>query len=446
MRILHIVHQYFPDHVGGTEHYVRTLARSQMQKGHQTAIFCRQSGDRQAMEESFDKAGSDSAEDREGSAGIPVYRAVDGPFTPARRFRSTLGNRFLAGAMSRVISDVQPDLIHVHHLQGLPASALLDAGLAVPLVVTLHDYWWLCANAQLITDYDSQVCEGPRWWLNCAHCGLARASAATSISLQGIPGQALSPIVAPLFAQRAALLRRLIPRVGAWMALTSFVADWHVAQGFPAKQMHMIDHGIALPSEDVGRARGRLPDQIGAPAARFAYIGGLAQQKGVHVLIDAFKELPPSARLTIAGDETAFPDYCASLRARAAHPGIHFAGRLARDEVWQTMRWADVLVVPSLWYETSSLVVLEAFATGTPVVAADHGALAERVQHGTNGLLTPPGDVPALRQALQRLAEEPTLLDRLRRGIKPVLDLEEHVLHVERVYRHVLAGQGTEQP
>jgi glycosyltransferase involved in cell wall biosynthesis len=432
VRILHIVHQYFPDHVGGTEHYVRTLAQSQMQTGHQAAIFCRQSGDGRDIDKSFDQVGV-------GSARIPVCRAIDGPFTATGRFWSTLGNHFLAGAMSHVISDVQPDLIHVHHLQGLPVTALLDIEPAVPIVVTLHDYWWLCANAQLITDYDSQVCDGPRWWLNCARCGLSRASAANSMPLGGIPGQVLSPMVAPFFARRAALLRRLIPRVDAWMALTTFVADWHLAQGFPARQMHMIDQGIKLPSEDVIQASGRLPDQHGGPTTRFAYIGGLAQQKGVHVLIDAFNELPPSARLTIAGDETAFPDYCAFLRARAAHPGIHFAGRLARSEVWQTMCWADVLVVPSLWYETSSLVVLEAFAARTPVVAADHGALAERVQHEINGLLTPPGDVLGLRQALQRLMEEPSLLARLQGGIKPVLDLEEHVRRVERVYRHVWA-------
>jgi glycosyltransferase involved in cell wall biosynthesis len=200
--------------------------------------------------------------------------------------------------------------------------------------------------------------------------------------------------------------------------------------------MHVVSHGIELPREDIVQAPG---GQNGRSAWSFAYIGGLARQKGVHVLVDAFNGLPPSARLTIAGDETAFPSYCASLRSRAKHPGIEFSGRLGRDEIWQNLRQADVLVVPSIWYETSSLVVQEAFATGTPVVAANHGALAERVQDGTDGLLTPPGDVPALRRALQRLMDEPTLLARLRRGIKPVVDLDEHEGRVEQVYRQVLA-------
>jgi glycosyltransferase involved in cell wall biosynthesis len=326
--------------------------------------------------------------------------------------------------MVETISGFQPDLVHIHHLMGLPVSALFDSSQVAPLVVTLHDYWWVCANAQLITDYDHQVCDGPRWWLNCARCGLTRAGT----------GPILSPFATPLFAWRAALIRRLMPRVAAWIAPTTFVADWHLAHGFPEGRVYMVPHGIELPPADTVRA----PGENGQPASRFAYIGGLARQKGVHVLIDAFNGLPSSARLKVAGDETAYPDYCALLRARATHPGIEFIGRLERNGVWQTLGQTDVLVVPSLWYETSSLIVQEAFATGTPVVAANHGALAERVQHESNGLLTPPGDGPALQHALQRLMTEPDLLARLRSGIRPVVDLPDHLRGMEQVYRQVL--------
>ena len=445
MRILHVVHQYFPDHVGGTEHYVRTLSRSQMQEGHQVIIFCRRSGSGQHLDLSEESVGKVMAGNsgglgtdvgrRAGSSGsIHVYQAVNGPFSPFGRFRSTLGDRFLAGCLSRTVSEVQPDLVHIHHLMGLPINALADDDLASPLVVTLHDYWWVCANAQLITDYDGQVCDGPRWWQNCARCGLARAGASAGLR------QALSPFVVPLFALRAAALRRLLPRVAAWIAPTAFVANWHSAHGFPAERMHIVGHGIELPEEDTVQAPMAMLGQNGRPANHFAYIGGLAHQKGVHVLIDAFNALPPSAQLTIAGDETAFPDYCALLRSLAAHPGIEFAGRLDREGVWQKLNQADILVVPSLWYETSSLVVQEAFATGTPVVASDHGALAERIHHGTDGLLTPPGDVPALRSALQRLMDEPALLAQLRSGIKPVMDMAQHEHQTEQIYQQVLAG------
>jgi glycosyltransferase involved in cell wall biosynthesis len=413
MRILHVLHQYLPDHVGGTEHYTHTLARAQRQAGHQVAVFCRRNG-----------AGRDL--DREESEGIVVYRATSGPFTPWRRLRSTLGDQFLANSLKQAMLETQPDLIHIHHLMGLPSGALAAASPGTPLVVTLHDYWWVCANAQLITDYDHQVCDGPRGWANCSHCGLARAGV-------DAPGP-LASLAAPLFAWRAATLGYLKPQVAAWIAPTEFVRNWHIDHGFPSNSIFIVPHGIDLPPVAVwGDCM-----QNGQGARHFAYIGGLSPQKGVHVLIDAFNELPSSARLTIAGDEAAFPDYCAALHTQATHPGIRFVGQLERDGVWQALFSADVLVVPSLWYETASLVIQEAFAAKTPVIAADHGALRERVQHEVNGLLVPPGDVSTLRDSMLHLMDRPVSMAQLQSGIGPVMSIAEHVHEVESIYHRVL--------
>jgi glycosyltransferase involved in cell wall biosynthesis len=413
VRILHIVHQFLPEHVGGTERYVHDLALAQKGAGHQVAIFCRQSGAGQRVTQ-------------EPLHGIDVYWAVSGPFTPARRFQATFGDRFLSDSLVHVMAKTQPDVIHVHHLMGLPAGILVTASSTAPVVVTLHDYWWICANAQLITDYSGQVCAGPRGWLNCARCGLARAGAGVAWPL--------SPFAAPLFGLRAAVLRRGRSRVAAWIAPTAFVARWYMAHGFPAERMHMLGHGIEPPPASLVQVSERSKKR---DALHVAYVGGLAQQKGVHILVEAFNELPASARLTVAGDETAFPNYCADLRRLAAHQGIQFVGRLERAAVWRALAEADVLVIPSLSYETASLAVQEAFAIGTPVIATNHGALAERVRHEVDGLLIPPRNAPALRDAMRRLIDEPDLLERLRAGIQPVMTIAEHVQEMEAIYRQV---------
>jgi glycosyltransferase involved in cell wall biosynthesis len=415
VRVLHIVHQFLPDHVGGTEHYARTLALTQQEAGHQVAVFCRRSGtDRHVLRETWD--------------GIDVFRAVSGPFTPVRRFQATFYDRFLAESLAHVVTETQPDLIHVHHLMGLPASILVAASSAAPLVVTLHDYWWICANAQLITDYSGQVCAGPRGWLNCARCGLARAGAGAAWPL--------APFLAPLFGLRAAILRHGRSCVAAWIAPTLFVARWYTAHGFPTERMHVVAHGIEPPP---AASLAQVPEHPRKrDALRVAYVGGLARQKGVHILVEAFNELPASARLTVAGDETAFPGYCADLRRQATHPGIQFVGRLDRAAVWRALADADVLVVPSLWYETASLAVQEAFAVGTPVIATNHGALAERVRDEVDGLLVPPRNAPALRDAMRRLMDESDLLERLRAGIQPVRTIAEHTQQLEAIYGQVL--------
>jgi glycosyltransferase involved in cell wall biosynthesis len=411
VHILHVVHQYFPNHVGGTEHYVRALAQAQQRGGHKVAIFCRESGEGRSL-------------DRESEEGVWIYRATNGPFTPARRFSSTLGDGFLAHSLLEIAAQGRPDVIHVHHLMGLPVNAVTALKPSTPLVVTLHDYWWVCANAQLITNYDQQMCDGPHWWMNCARCGLARAGYGETA--------ALAPAVAPLFALRDRMLRRAMPHVSAWIAPSHFAASWHASHGFDEKLLHVVSHGIALPAADVVE---RALEARRQKAVHFAYVGGLSPQKGVHILMQAFNRLPKSARLTIAGDESAFPEYCDDLRVDANHPGIQFAGRLERNEVWQLLTDADVVVIPSLWYETSCLVAQEAFTVGTPVIAAEHGALTERVENEVDGLLVPSGDVTELYVAMLRTMYEPELLARLQEGIQPQLGVAEHAHKVGAVYR-----------
>lgn len=410
MRILHIIHQFYPDHTGGTEHYTRTLAQTQQQAGHEVAILCRQAGTGQHLDRT------------ETEDGLVVYRAVQGALTPRSRFRATFGDAYLAECLREVLATTAPDLVHIQHLMGLPLPAMA-ALKAYPAVVTLHDYWWVCANAQLLTNYSQQVCAGPRAWLNCARCGLVRAGVGDLWPL--------APLVALLFAWRAALLSRVGRHVRAWIAPTRFVAQWYVAHGLPAARMHVVGHGIEPP-------RGQRRTRPDTGPLEVAYVGGLAPQKGVHLLVEACRPLSTAVTLTIAGDEEAFPAYVAGLRQQAAAGQVRFTGRLDRDGVWSLLSRVDLVVVPSLWYETASLIVQEAFAVGTPVVAADHGALSERVRHEVDGLLFAPGNEAALTAALQRCIDEPHLLENLRAGIRPPLGRREHAGQIQALYDQIV--------
>jgi glycosyltransferase involved in cell wall biosynthesis len=99
------------------------------------------------------------------------------------------------------------------------------------------------------------------------------------------------------------------------------------------------------------------------------------------------------------------------------------------------LRQLDVLVVPSVWYETFGFVISEAFVAGVPVVAFDLGVMSERIQHGQNGLLLPLGDMQALAQALHNLQQNPAVLAQLRMGIRPVTTIEEHAGEITSLYR-----------
>ena len=413
LRILHVVHQYPPDHVGGTELATAELARAQVSAGHRVAVFhraCGEPGLRMAVQ---------------GEPGPLVYRAQTACGGPSERFLSGVWHPGLERAFAAVLEREQPQIVHIQHLMGLPLSIIGRLRRArIPFLVTLHDYWFVCPNAQLLTNDGQEVCAGPRWWLNCTRCAAARTQKRWMTLA--------APALVPLFALRHRLLGKAIRRAACVLAPSQFVTRAATAHGVPAERLRVVPHGID-PAAVQPRVEGR------ADLCRFVYLGGLSWQKGVHVLIEAFNDAPSGAVLAVHGDETVFPEYSGRLRAAIRSPRIRFGGRLSRDQVWQALARTDVLVVPSLWYENSPLVIQEAFAAGVPVVASAVGALPEHVHHEVDGLLVPPGDPAALRDTVLRLAADRTLVERLRQGIRPVLTVTEHAARVETVYREILA-------
>jgi glycosyltransferase involved in cell wall biosynthesis len=409
MKILHLVHQYLPEQVGGTEFYTNWVAHRLAQRGHQVDIFYRRY---------VDGAGSDSRFDGDG---VRVWASWSGNLSPNRRFLATFHEKNILGTFRRVVQVVQPELVHIQHLMGLPVALVNHLRQChIPFIITLHDYWWICANAQLLTNYSQELCDGPHRYLNCARCALARA---------GHPKLwPAVPALAGSLAWRNHLLRQAMNAAHKLITPSRFARDWHAAHGVHAHKLQVIPHGLDLPSHHL-----RQPQEQRA-LLRIAYIGGLSWQKGIHILVEAFRELEAGAELWIAGDETTDPTYVSNLRALAP-PQVRFLGRLTRESVWDTLAQVDVVVVPTLWYETFSFIVSEAFAAGVPVVASRLGPLVDRVSDEVDGLLVPPGDPQALRRALLRFWQEPDLLARLRAGIRPIRTLDDHVTELESVYK-----------
>ncbi|MBP9501143.1 MAG: glycosyltransferase family 4 protein [Candidatus Promineofilum sp.] len=417
MRILHVVHQYPPNHIGGTELYTQAIAQRQTRAGHSVAVFCPASG----LEEPLAMTVEDD---------VRVYRARAGEGRTAV-FLRTLASGSTAAAFDEVLATEQPDIVHLQHLMGLPAS-LVDVlhARGIPYLITLHDYWYGCANAQLLTNYDHTLCRGPNErFTNCAHCALARAG------LEWLAPAA--PLVAPLMARRNRTLMRVYSGAAAALASTPFVRDAHQGMGFPVDRVRLLPLGADVSADDIAEARHAHRRVAGEPF-RIGYIGGLSRQKGVHVLIAAANRLPDRVETLIYGELSAFPDYVAELRQAAVHPGIRFMDLLPRASFWSSLGALDVLVVPTLWYETYSLIIQEAFAAGVPVVASRIGVIPDVVEDGVGGRLFPHGDAEALGSILLEYMEYPERLAALQAKIPPVMTMDDHAEQLAAIYREVL--------
>ncbi|MDT8305833.1 MAG: glycosyltransferase, partial [Anaerolineae bacterium] len=222
------------------------------------------------------------------------------------------------------------------------------------------------------------------------------------------------------------------------IAPNRFVYESYEKLGMPLAKATVIAHGIDVPSR-VLNAAPRPPRSAGEPL-NVIYVGSMAHQKGVHVLVDALNGLPAGqVRLTLYGDLDKFPEYVAMLRERTSHPGITFAGRIERDELWSILLdEVDVAVLPTLWYEVSPLTIQELFAARVPIVASNIGALPAMIRHEVDGLLFEPGNAIALRAALARLISDPALLSQLRAAIQPTRLTAEHVAELMALYESVI--------
>jgi glycosyltransferase involved in cell wall biosynthesis len=418
MRIALVTHKFPPASIGGTEVYVQNLARGLSQR-HEVSVFYRDDGDGQTFREEW--------RERENFHAWRVGRAFDTKQAkPVALFWDTFYNRDVEASFDRFLNEVQPQIVHFHHLMLLSYRLIAQAKRrGLPCLLTLHDYWFICANSQLVWP-DAQVCQGKAGGLNCAQCATARIGRRwTKFARLGI---------AAIFRLRDSLVRRAALKADLLIAPSQFLTDQYIAAGFPVERFRRLENGV-----DVERiqAFARQPSTDGR--LRVTYLGSLAWQKGVHILIQAVSPLPPDRiHLRVFGRPGVFPDYAASLQ-RAANPAnTTFEGALPHHLVGRALAESDVLVVPSLWYENSPVVVQEAFAAGVPVVVSRLGALEEKVWHEASGLSFAAGNVEALRAALEQLISRAGLVEHLRQGIPPAMSVQQHMQEIEGTYRWAL--------
>lgn len=421
MRIALVVHKFPPASVGGTEIYTLNLARELSRRGHEVFVFYRRCGKTLLREIAW--------EEREGFRTCRVSRAYNPESTTLfAQFLDTFFNPDVERFFERFLEEARPDIIHFQHLMSLSFRLTTQARQwGFPALLTLHDYWFLCSNSQFIWP-NARICRGKALGLNCARCALARIRSPLT--------RLLRSIVAPLFVIRDALVRRAALQTDRLIAPSRFLIEQYVQAGFPSDRFIYLENSV-----DVERIR-RYPRRPAADGRmRFTYLGALAWQKGVHVVVEAFRGIPAEkAVLQIYGDPTVFPEYAAYLRQLADPANTFFEGPIPNEEVGRVLAETDVVVVPSLWYENSPVVIQEAFAAGVPVIASCLGALKEKVQHGISGWLCLPGDIDSWRNSLLTVTEHPEQWWETRSHLPQPTTLQEHSSKLEKVYYEAISS------
>lgn len=405
--------------------------------------------------------------------GLPVAEIVNNWVCAS--FEETYRPPLMSDRITHVLRAVQPDVIHVHNLLNLsfdlPAIAHAHG---IPVVATLHDYTLVCpSGGQRVHRAEHHLCDVIDTE-RCARCfpqsslyaqvsfgrlaaatrapgPIGRAALATARRLPRLEGlfgraarrMAILPLSRRDIEARLAAARRAFDEVDLFVAPSPSLAVEFRKLGLDPSKIRISDYGF-VPLVGGLRPTGGSGGADQKRVLRIGYVGTLVWHKGVHVLIDAIRHLPPTTyELKIFGDPNVFPEYASYLQARAAGFPVRFMGSFDRDRTADVYAELDVLVVPSLWLENSPLVIHEAFMAGVPVVAARIGGIADLVEDGRTGLLYDPTSPSELESRLRSLIENPARADELARNAPRVKAITEDAREWEDTYGDVLKRRGT---
>ena len=328
----------------------------------------------------------------------------------------TLWNREAYSRVREAIRLHRPDILHVHNTFPLASPAVIHAAKAegVPVVMSLRNYRLLCVNALFFRQ--GQVCEaclGRLPWRGALY-GCYRESRAASAVVAGM-----------ITLHRALGTWNLVDR---FIALTEFARQKFIEGGFPPEKIS-VKPNFVHPDPGPGEGHGGYA----------LFVGRLSPEKGLGTLLMAWEHLGGKVPLKIVGNGPLAPEV---QEAQKRIPGVEWLGRKAPEEVYALMGEAAFLVFPSEWYETFGRVAIEAFAKGTPVLAAHIGAVGEVTEDGRTGLHFRPGDPEDLAAKVEWLLAHPNELARMRKEARAEYEAkytaEQNYAQLMAIYHEVL--------
>jgi glycosyltransferase involved in cell wall biosynthesis len=288
----------------------------------------------------------------------------------------TLWSTKASTELTKLITVFKPTVIHVHNTLPLISPAIYWAATraGVPVVQTLHNFRLTCLSALYLRD--GKVCEdcvGHLPWRGVVHKCYRESTAASGV------------LAAMLTLHRG--LGTYRHKVSRYIALNNFCREKFIEGGLPAELIAVKPNFVDSPAP------------LNLPRQGILFVGRLSFEKGIASLAKA-AALLPDAQLRVAG---VGPQEALLNNIE----GLTKIGSLASERVWHEMNCATALVIPSIWYENFPRTIVEAFATGLPVIASRIGALADIVTEGETGLLFEPGNANDLADKLSWALEHP---------------------------------------
>ncbi|VVM67464.1 D-inositol-3-phosphate glycosyltransferase [Pseudomonas fluorescens] len=411
-RILLCVHQFFPQFSAGTEVLTLSTAQALRDEGYIVEIVTAQlQGEKNLSLASYDHEG------------FRVHQLLV-PYVAGKFSSTTLvdeyNNRAVYAPFKGLLDHFQPNLVHFFHFKNLTISALqacVDKN--IPTVYTPTDYWINCRSCQLVKPWGQNECSGPSLLAsNCLkHVAINNQKGTMRRLLAHTPQVLFSALMlaasAPIntrfknimlamkdLRNREQTIAQAMLKIDKILPPTLFIEHLLINAGIPQHKIRRLKYGIQPPiiyPVDLDRIK------VAGKTPTIGFIGTLTNHKGCHVLLQAIKQLPNmDADVVIYGDTQQNPDYVKNLDGIIQNdPRVRFMGTFPHERIGSVLHSLDVLVIPSTWRENAPLVLLNALACGTPIIASDVTGITEYLGEKDNVTVFEPGNAEELAQSLR---------------------------------------------
>lgn len=294
----------------------------------------------------------------------------------------------------KLLAELQPDVVHFHHHINLGVEAFQHVRTVLPqakILLTLHEYLSICNHyGQMVTKGHFNLCyeSSPA---RCNKCFPEFSKAD--------------------FFLRKLYIDRFFRLVDTFISPSHFLAERYIDWGVPAGKMTVLEN--MMPPIN----RGEIPSPSAEGSLRLGFFGQISKLKGIELLFDAAaileKEGVTNVSFEIFGDYRGQPPEFQDgflRRLEKASENIRFNGPYDRQRVDRLMQSVHAVLVPSLWWENSPVVIQEALRNRRPVICSDIGGMAEKVRDGVDGFHFAAGNPLALVCLVKRLAADRSLL------------------------------------
>jgi glycosyltransferase involved in cell wall biosynthesis len=325
--------------------------------------------------------------------------------------------------MERLFLDLAPDVVHFHHYTNFGVEVFQHLKRVAPsckIVLTLHEYLAICNH------YGQMVTQGHR-----------------NLCYQATPArcQRCFPEIGKSdFFLRKLYIDRFFSLVDMFVSPSQFLAERYIAGGIPAEKMTVLEN--LMPEAAITQAA-QLPED---GTLRLGFFGQISSLKGIDVIFDAAallaKDEVSAVSFEIFGDYRGQPaEFQTAFLERLAKAGanIRFNGPYDRLRVNQLMQSVHAILVPSVWWENSPVVIQEALRNKRPVICSDIGGMAEKIRDGVDGFHFAAGNPVALASLIRRMVENRAMLTGIAASLSGIPELVSGMEDYLVLYRGLVA-------